>query len=205
MPIKILILTNLMLFCWTGCAAEQQLDPSAAQAAIAAAWRSPQHTVWQIDWPAAPTGGRLTVETWRANGRYRFEILESTAPALVGQTLIFDGQNAWRGNRFEADALQIVSAPLLAPVSETFEVIDRLLACPATAATEQAGSTLNHGLAQIMGLSCANGDSLVMWLDQATGLPVRVKFSLKGNQADLQARYLEPMLQPPAGLFAPIP
>ncbi len=203
MPIKILILANLLLFCSIACAAEQQLDPAAAQAAIAAAWGSPQHTVWQIDWPAAPSGGPLTVESWRANGRYRFEILESTAPALVGQMLIVDGQKGWRANRFEPDSLQIAVEPLLSPVSETFAVVDRLLACPATAATEQASSTLNHGPARKIAVNCTNGDALTLWLDQKTALPARVTFSIQGDQADLQARHLEPLLQPPAGLFAP--
>ena len=202
---RILILTILLLFCETGCTAEQQLEPAAAQTALAAAWSSPQHTVWAIDWPAVPTGGAVTVESWRIQDQYRFEILESTAPALVGQMLIFDGQTAWRANRFEPGEVQIAAEPLLSPVSDVFAVVDRLLTCPATGATEQTSSILNHGPARKITVHCPNSDSLVMWLDQATGLPVRVIFSIHGKQADLEARNLQPLLQMPAGLFAPNP
>lgn len=205
MPKRILIFANLLLFCLIACSTAQTLEPAAAQSAIVAAWHKPQHTLWTIDWPAAPSGGALTVETWRTNGRYRFEILESTAPALVGQTLIFDGRKSWRGDRFEPGSLQIAAEPRLSPVSEVFTVVDHLLTCPAMAATEQASATLNHGPARKISLSCTNGDTLTMWLDQATGLPVRVKFSIHGEHADLQARRLEPLLQPPAGLFGPNP
>jgi hypothetical protein len=205
MPPRILILSNLLLFCLMACSTAQTVEPAAAQSALATAWHKPHHTVWTIDWPAAPGGGALTVESWRASDRYRFEILEATAPALVGQTLIFDGQKSWRGDRFEPGSVRLAAEPWLSPVSEAFAVVDRLLACPATAATEQASSLLNHGLARKISVRCSNSDTLTMWLDQATGLPLRIQFSIQGDQADLQARYLEPLLQPPAGLFAPNP
>jgi hypothetical protein len=79
----------------------QPVSPATAQAALVEAWAADQHTVWEIDWPDAPVGGPLTVETWRAGSGYRYEILESTAPALVGEILIFDGQTAWQYNRFD--------------------------------------------------------------------------------------------------------
>ena len=204
MPLKILILTNLLVLSLTGCAAARPMDPDTALARLTTAWRSHQHTVWEIDWPAAPSGGLLTVEIWRAGAQYRFEILESTAPALVGQMLVFDGQTAWRSDRFEEkSSWAAADPPELAPVSEAFAVIERLLARPAASATLQQSSTLRHGPAEKITLSFSNGDLLAMWLDQATGLPARAIFSYKGSQADLQARQLEPLAQPPAKLFAP--
>jgi hypothetical protein len=190
MSLKILILTNLLFLALTGCTSEQVVDPKVAQDMIATAWHSDQHAVWQLDWPAAPIGGPVTVETWQANQGYRFEILESTAPALVGQTLVSDGQSTWRYNRFESNSLEMSSLPLLSPVSDAFEVIDRLINTPAASASQQESTTLNHGPARK--------------IDQKTGLPARIIYSVRGgDQAELQARSLESLIDPPERLFRP--
>lgn len=204
MYLKILILTNLLFLALTGCTSEQVVDPKAAQDMIATAWHSDQHTVWQLDWPAAPIGGPVTVETWRANQGYRFEILESTAPALVGQTVVSDGQSTWRYNRFESNSLEMSSLPLLSPVSDAFEMIDRLINTPAASASQQESTTLNHGPARKIGVAFENGDTLTVWVDQKTGLPARIIFSVRGgDQAELQARSLESLIDPPERLFRP--
>jgi hypothetical protein len=120
-----------------GCDAAQPRAPEPAQAQVAAAWQANQHAVWDLTWPDAPTGGPLTVETWLADGRYRYEILESTAPALIGETLVFDGLTAYRYNRLDPpDEFTPVEARL-SPVSDAFARVSARLAQPATAATEQ--------------------------------------------------------------------
>ena len=203
MRLKILILTNLLFLILTGCASEQPVDPNVAQDMIATAWHSDQHTIWEIDWPAVPIGDPVTVETWHAGQRYRFEILESSAPALVGQTLVFDGQTGWCYNRFEASPPEAASLRVLSPVSDAFEVINRLTATPPITATRQKSAALNHGPAQKIGLTFENGDNLTVWIDKETGLPVRLIFRVEGNQANLKARYVEPLANPPEGLFRP--
>ena len=69
----------------------QPIEPETARHTAALAWQTSRHTVWELDWPNAPVGGPVTVETWQAGNRYRYEILEAAAPALVGQALAFDG------------------------------------------------------------------------------------------------------------------
>jgi hypothetical protein len=200
---RILILASLMPLGLIGCAAEQPVDLNIARQNLIDAWQADRHIVWEIDWPAAPVGGALTVETWRAGDRYRFEVLESTAPALVGQTLIFDGQTAWRYDRFEPEPPMMPSSPVLSPVSDAFATVDRLITTPPTAATRQESSTLNHGPAQKIRLIFENGDSLAMWLDPENGLPVRIHFSVGSSQANLQARSFEPLSSVPKELFTP--
>ncbi|HXW00070.1 MAG TPA: hypothetical protein VEC93_16740, partial [Anaerolineae bacterium] len=83
---QVLLSLNLLLLTLSACAAPEPISAKAAQATLAAAWQVDQHIVWEIAWPAAPVGGPLTVESWRVGPRYRFEVLEATAPDLVGQT-----------------------------------------------------------------------------------------------------------------------
>jgi hypothetical protein len=187
----------------SACAAREPLSPAAAQPILAQTWQADQHVVWEIEWPAAPVGGPLTVETWRAGSRYRFEILEATAPDLVGQTLIFDGQTARRYRRFDPfqDAPQAGEARL-SPVSDAFAIINHLLVTAPETATQET-LRLSSGPAQKLTLSYRNGDSLTLWRDEATGLPVRVMFTLGGQSAALRARSFAPLPDPPEGLFKP--
>ena len=203
MVLKILILANLVMLSLSDCVSGQPMELGEAQAAVKSAWQAKQHIVWEIEWPAAPIGGSLTVETWRADKGYRFEILESAAPALVGQTLIFDGQHAWRYNRFAAELPLKPSSATLSPVSDAFAIIDKLLITPPATATQQEKVQLSHGPAHKIRLTFENNDSLTFWLDQETGLPARILFSVRGKQATLQARSLEPLPNPPQGLFEP--
>jgi hypothetical protein len=200
---KILILTNLLPIILVSCTSEQFVAPNLANEQIDRAWHSDQHAVWELGWPAAPIGGPLTAAVWRAGGRYRYEILESTAPALVGQTLIFDGQTGWRYSRFEANAPERTSSPLLSPVSDAFTTIDHLLETPPTSATRQADAILDYGPTEKITLKFDNGDRLAVWIDQETELPVRLMFQVAGNQATLKARRIEPLHDPPEGLFKP--
>ena len=114
---KIVILTHLILFCTTGCTVERPIQPDQAQAIAAATWQTGQHITWELDWPATPVGGPLTVETWRMDVNYRFEVLEAVAPALIGETLVFDGHTAWQYNRFAAKPPVMLASPRLSPVT----------------------------------------------------------------------------------------
>lgn len=187
----------------SGCAAPESLSPAAAQPILAQTWQADQHSVWEIEWPAAPVGGPLTVETWQAGSRYRFEILEATVPDLVGQVLIFDGQIAWRYRRFDQpqDSAQSEEARL-SPVSDAFAIISRLLVTAPETATQEA-LRLSSGPVQKLTFTYSNGDSLALWRDEATGLPVRVMFTLSGQPATLRARSFAPLPDPPEGLFKP--
>lgn len=196
------ILPMLLALTLSACAASESINATAAQATLAEAWQVDQHTIWEIDWPAAPVGGPLTVETWRAGSRYRYEILEAIAPNLVGQTLIFDGQTSWRYNRFGSEPPAAVSSPLLSPVTDAFMIINQLMTTIPEAATQEAVH-LPTGLAQKMTLTFNQGNSLTLWRDEATGLPVRLIFVLAGQRATVQARTFEPLLDPPEGLFHP--
>jgi outer membrane lipoprotein-sorting protein len=166
------------------------------------AWQANQHIVWEIEWPAAPIGGPLTVETWRTDERYRYEILEATAPALIGQTLVFNGQTAWQFNRFDPDPPPVLVSPALSPVSDVFAIIDTFVSTQPLTVT-QAEDRLSHGPVRTIILTFENNESLTFWIDQETGLPGRIVFSREDDEATLQARSLEPLPDPPAGLFEP--
>ena len=179
---------------------EQALPPHQAQQMMANIWRSNQHIVWEIDWPAAPVAGPFTVESWRSGDRYRFEILEAAPPALRGEVLVFDGQSAWRYNRFDPPAIFNPTSPVLPPVSDVFTIVDHLLSRPAKAASQKT-VYLNDTLTQKNQLSFMNGDTLTLWSDQQAGVPVQLHFSIKGQQALLKVRQAEPLTTPPEGLF----
>ena len=166
------------------------MSPDPAQAIVANAWQSDQHIVWELDWPAAPAGGPLTVETWRMNedyrgdeyrgdtyrgDRYRYEILESAAPALVGETLVFNGQKAWQYNRFSTEGPVAPELPWLSPVSDAFAMIDTLIASSPQTATQEFVQII-HGPAQKITLTFDNGDRLILWRDEETQLPVKIYF-----------------------------
>lgn len=160
-----------MLFMVVACAAA--VDPLPAQQQLTMAWHIPQHTVWVLDWAAAPIGGPLTVETWRSDGRVRLEILEAVPPALRGQTLVFDGQTAWRYNRFAADAVEIDSEPMLSPVSDALARIEQALATPADSAQRMVVTLMHHGETEKIVLNWPT-QSLTMWLSLETRLPVQL-------------------------------
>jgi hypothetical protein len=181
-------------------AAPQPLPPRRAQQALARVWHADAHIIWEIDWPDAPLGGPLVVETWRAGDRYRFEILEAASPALRGETLVFDGRVAWRYNRFQPPALFEPTSPVLSPVSDAFAMIDRLLLASPELAIQEA-VYLNDNLTQKIELTFPNADQLILWFPQAEGLPLRVVFLANSQQVTLQAREAEPLPNPPDQLF----
>jgi hypothetical protein len=187
----------------SACTTPEPIEVEAAQALLLTAWQADQYIVWEIDWPAAPVGGPLTVATWRAGPRYRLEILEAVAPDLVGQTLIFDGVTAWGYQRF--DSPPAVPQPVearLSPVTDAFEIIALLLATTPSSATQEAVQ-VGREPAQKITLTFNAGDSLTLWRDEATGLPVRLSFVLGRQQATLRARSFVPLSNPPQGLFEP--
>lgn len=167
---------------------------------VAEAWQTDQHVGWVLDWPAAPVGGPVTVETWRAGDSFRYEILEAVAPALIGETLVFNGQVARQYNRFDSDAPVVLDAPHLSPVSDAFAEINRLIATSPQSANQEATQTI-HGPAQKISLNYANGDQLTMWRDNKTQLPVKVVLAVNGQQAILKARDFEPLVNPSKKLF----
>ncbi|MCK6624687.1 MAG: hypothetical protein L6R45_05870 [Anaerolineae bacterium] len=184
----------------SACTAPQPIEVEAAQAALLAAWQADQHIVWEIDWPAAPVGGPLTVATWRAGPRYRLEILEAVAPDLMGQALIFDGTTAWRYQRFDSPAVPQPVEARLSPATDAFEIIARLLATTPSSATQEA-TQVGRKPAQKITLTFTEGDSLTVWRDEASGLPVRLNFVWGRQHATLRARSFELLSNPPQDLF----
>lgn len=198
---RILLLLSITWLGIIACAASQSVDPAAAQQTLAAAWSANRHIVWEIKWPAAPiTGGTLTVETWRNGPRYRYEILEAPTPALMGETLVFDGHRAWQYNRFDPPPDFAPTKAVLSPVSDAFALIDLLLATPPETASQQRVQ-VNFVSAQRIVLTYTNGDTLTLWQNLETGLPERVEISTGHHQLALNARSAEPLLDPLDELF----
>ncbi|MBN1993430.1 MAG: hypothetical protein JW953_12075 [Anaerolineae bacterium] len=199
-PVLLGLLLGLILGKRAGCATTQPVSLDLAQTIALEAWHSEQHIVWEIDWPAAPVGGPLTVEAWRAGGNYRLEILEAVAPALIGEILVFNGQTARQFNRFSPEPPLTLASPRLSPVTDAFTVIDQLLATPPQTAGQTFGQTI-HGPAQKITLSFVNNDRLMLWRDEETGLPGQVIFLVEGKKGELKARSFEPLFDPPQALF----
>jgi hypothetical protein len=196
-----LIFAFFIIFVTGACAAPRQmLPPQQAQAIVTGMWQADQHIVWELDWPAAPVGGPLTVESWRAGERYRFEILEAAAPALRGETLVFDGQQGWRYNRFAPPAAFSPVSPALPPVSDAFNRVEQLLQLtPETAS--QTAAQLDSAPAQEIELAFANGDKLTAWRDLETGLPRRIVVRAAGQELTLRAREIETLANAPPEIF----
>lgn len=197
---------SLLLTCFlgtltVGCTAAQPLEAHSAQAQVIAAWQANQHTVWDLTWPAAPTGGPLTVELWQADGRYRYEILEATAPALIGQTLVFDGQTAYRYNRLDPPDEFVPVEPGLSPVSDACARVSGQLAQAATVATEQPAHLNGQPIRRIT-LTFDDGVTLGAWLDTTSGLLAQIELAGNNQQLRLHARATEPLPQPALELFS---
>jgi hypothetical protein len=190
----------IILVLLTSCAAAQPLPVDQAQTRVRHSWQTGQHVVWVVDWPAAPVGGPVTVETWRAGDSFRYEILESVAPALIGEMIVFNGQIGWQANRFDPGPPLEIDSPRLSPLSDAFAMIDRLVTALPQSASQEAGQTI-HGPAQKISLSYAAGQQLTFWLDNKTQLPVRIQFVAAGTEATLNARDFEPLSDPPRALF----
>lgn len=190
-----------MVLLWlTGCRTAEALSPAEAQEILRQLWQTDRHAVWEIDWPASPVGGPLVVETWQQGDRYRYEILESTAPALAGETLVFDGQWAWPYNRFDPPPAFAPGSPALSPVTEAFALIEDLLATPAAEASRST-TRLNFQPAHLITLTYPNGDTLSMGWAETEALPLKVEFSRAGQTGELLAREIEPLGDPPPALF----
>ena len=200
--ITILGLPGLILAA-TGCAATQAVEPAAARQLVMNAWQANQQAVWELDWPAAPVAGPVTAAVWRNGPNLRLEILEASAPAMVGQTLIVGGAAAWQFNRFDQPLQPQPAAPALPPLTDAFALIETTLALTPTTAGRQAVDTVAHGPAQLIRLGYPGGYSLTAWLHRETGLLLRLDLAVTAGQFSLQAHRVEPLPHPPAGLFDP--
>ncbi len=189
----------------TGCTAPQPIDPTAARSELGRAWRASQHTLWEMNWPAAPSGSPVVFEVWQAGGRYRFEILESPSPDLMGAALVFDERTAWLYNRLLPEPAIRLPRPALSPATDAFAIVGTLLERQPEQATRRTVQ-LEQGPAEEITLKFATEagqtqDRLILWLDPKTGLPWRVQFGWHGQEALLEARQHEPLAEPPPGLF----
>lgn len=195
-----MLLFSALVFVSTGCTRSQPIEPEPVQTRLAQAWLAPQHTIWDIDWPAMPLSGPLTVETWRAGSRYRFEILETIAPDLAGQTFVFDGQQGWQYNRFELNTSLTTGVTTFSPVSDAFDMITRLSETPPHIATETV-TQINGEPAQKIALTWTNGDSLAVWVHLETKLVLQAQFIIDGQRGLLTARQVEALPDDPSTLL----
>lgn len=140
------------------------------------------------------------METWRAGSRYRYEILETTAPALAGQTFVFDGQQRWLYNRFEPNTSLTSGVTALSPVSDAFDTITDLLETPSQTASETV-THINGEPAQKIALIFPDGDSLAVWLHLETKLVLQAQFIVDGQHGLLTARQVEVLPDDPSSLL----
>lgn len=169
---------------------------------LRAAWGRDQHAVWEVDWPAAPLPGPVVVEAWRSGPRRRYEVLEAAAPALIGETLVSDGQTAWLFNRFDTDLEAVEAADArFSPLDDALALVTGQLGREVGSVTPLGRATLPSGPARGWRLAFDGGATLDLWLLEQEGLVGEVR--LAGPQASfrLTARQVEPLHDPPAGLF----
>lgn len=183
-----------------GCGAGEPALPTLTE--FQAAWGRDQHAVWEVDWPAAPLPGPVVVEAWQSGARRRFEVLEAAAPALIGETLVSDGQTGWLFNRFETDLTAVEAAEArFSPLDDALALVTRQLGRDPRRVTPLGRATLPSGLARGWQLAFDSGATLDLWLLEQEGLVGQVR--LTGPQASfrLRARQVEPLDDAPAGLF----
>jgi hypothetical protein len=197
---QILVLLLLGMCGLQGCFAPHFVEPLQAQQNLRVAWQANQHAVWQLAWEQLPVGGPVVVEVWQVGRQYRWEILEAPTIQLVGATVIFNGHETWRYNRFEATPTQFgTTSPTLMPITAVFARVTAYLIQPPIAATRQANWLGNES--ETITLVFADETQLTMEL--ATGLPKCIKL-VQGNEVIiLKARQMELLAQPMKGLFAP--
>jgi outer membrane lipoprotein-sorting protein len=199
--LRIALFLIVIGFALAACAPASPIAPKAAQQQLQQAWQSDQHAILEIEWPNAPIHGPVSVEVWQAGDRYRYEILETPAPALLGETLVSDGNQTWRYNRLASSPPPRSTVPTLAPITDVRMLVSNLLSRQPIEATIQSDSVNLLPTKKILMLY-PTGDSLAMWLDeQAAGLPRRVEFSVGQQHGQLTARLLEPLTNPPPVLF----
>ncbi len=158
-------------------------------------WQTDHQAIWEIEWPGAPIGGAVVAQSWRSGTKYRLEILESSATALLGETLIFDGQQAWRYNRLAQSPTITRAQPILSPVTDAFDLVDQFLTRPPTSATQRQTYLLTGPTAEPateIRLIFDKADELTAWLNPTTKLPLRMKIVVKDQVIWLKARQIEP-------------
>lgn len=190
---------------WTGgCAGpgSDVVSPEVVLAELRAAWQRDQHAVWEMEWPGAPLAGPMAVEVWLSGPRRRFEMLESGAPALVGETLVSDGRTAWLFNRF-ADGVTEVGAEeaRFSPLSDALLIISAHLAREPRSVRALGEASLPTGPAHRWRLIYPEGTTLDLWLEDETGLISAMKLAGPGGDFSLTARLIEPLDEVPEGLF----
>ncbi len=196
----LILLAFIITAAVVACTPAQAIEPETAQQVAANTLQTDLHAVWELDWSNAPVGGPLTVEIWQAGNRYRYEILEATTPALIGQTLVFDGQTGWQYNRLSPPETFLPVEPQLSPVTDALAIINQLLNTPPTTAIQEV-AVVNGSNAKKTTLTYTNADTLTLWQNKETGLPLKVEFSEDNQQGTLQARSVENLVDPPPELF----
>ncbi|MCB0194808.1 MAG: hypothetical protein KDJ65_22855 [Anaerolineae bacterium] len=190
MNFKILkLLCFVFLFVAFGCSQGQNLDPKTAQTMLTQSWSIPHHAVWEVEWSAVPLSAPLVVEIWRSGPRHRFEILEAPAADLVGQVFVFNGDQGWQYNRFDPAASLTPDVTAFSPITDAFATIDQLLAMSPQTATLTA-EYINSEPAQKITLNFANGDSLALWRQVETELPIQIQFVTNGQKGVLKSRQI---------------
>ena len=190
MGLKILkLLCLIFLFITFGCSQEQRLDPKTAQMMMTQSWSIPHHAVWEVEWSAVPLSAPLVVEIWRSGPRHRFEILEAPASALVGQVFVFDGEQGWQYNRFDSATSLTAGITTFSPITDAFTTIDQLLAMTPQTAT-QTVEYINSEPAQKITLTFAKGNSLVLWRQVETELPIQIQIVTNGQKGLLKTRQI---------------
>ncbi len=148
----------------------------------------------------------MTVASWQAEQRYRYEILESTAPALIGETAVFDGQRLFTFNRLTISPHHPLQPNRqvngLSPMFEVVSLIENGLADPAVVATETQ-TRLNGAVTQRLTLRYVDGGELTMWIAPETGTLKQVVVRMGTRTITLTARQSDPLPNPSLDLFRP--
>jgi hypothetical protein len=188
----------------TACQPSPQLDVDQLVAESQQAWASDWHVVWQIEWKGAPVRGPLVAEIWHAaDGRLRIETLEAPTAALSGLTLVDDGTTIWFQDSRQ-NQVQTGTEELRIPLaSDTLDAIGWLLHEMENGTVTVTGQgELESGPATRLNVALPDGDRVILWVDDETGLPARVELnSLVWGEAVFTARSIDAEEPLHPGLF----
>lgn len=202
-----LLISVIILITLTRCGSSSLPDGEKLVTRARQVWEADWHAVWQIEWAGAPVKGSLIAEVWHATGnRLRIETLEAPTAALSGLTLVNNGTTTWlydlRQNRVETGPEEWVRIPL---ASDALDAIDWLLLnVDGSTINVTSYETLESGPATRLDIIQDNGDLVMLWVHDVTGLPARVTLrSAIWGEATFTTRSISTGERPHPALFVP--
>ncbi len=181
----------IILLTLPACATAPSLDLERTQDKLLAAWHSDRHGVWDLKWSNAPIAESIIFEAWQVGEKRRYEILEATAPDLVGLVYINDGYLAQHYNRLKEGPQTTLPAAQLpfSPISHAFDLVTEQLS-RSPQSIEQVRVPQTNDPLEIYRLHYPSDQTLTLWLDSVQNQIIKLQLDQAHHTLTLTARSL---------------